>query len=385
MMLESFSGALNGALGRWGGASAARARGVGPIGLDIGIAAVNVCQLRAYDDTRFEIVAQTSIPFDGPRRELIADAKRFTRTLRDGLRRRGFQGRRAVAAMPPDHVKFTPITYKAEPAQAGAAVLRAVSSRVDGPLSDYTVDFLPVRTGLDQEESLALAAVARRDEVTSVLMALEASGLRMDALDIGPAAIRRLMSVFYPGTEEGETMLVLNAGVGRSYLSVISGRRLLFDQPVEFGEQVLIDDLATALDITPVASRDLVLKHGLNSSLDSCTVTDPESPDVSGTLREILKHRFIELVDEINRILVFTASETRGQPIGRICVLGSIARWPGAEGLLRQLIDIPDSPEHRHINEFFVRDGEPLDDKAFSVPDMAVATGLALRGMVMHE
>ena len=268
-------------------------------------------------------------------------------------------------------VKFTPITYKAEQAHAGAAVLRAVSSRIDGPLSDYTVDYLPVRSGLEQEESLALAAVARRDEVTSFLTSLEAAGLRMQALDIGPAAIRRLMSVFYSGSDEGETMLVLNAGGERSYLSVISGRRLLFDQPVEFGEQILIDDLSKALDIPPAASRDLVMEHGLEPSAAADAVIDPERPDIAGTLREILKHRFIQLVDEINRILVFTASETRGQPIGRICVLGSIARWPGAEGLLRQLIDIPDSPEHRHIDEYFVSGGNPLDESAFSVPDMA--------------
>lgn len=380
-MLLSFSDAFSGLRRR----SPPRARAFGPVGVDIAANAIHLCQLRAYDGTRFEIVAQASLPFEGARQDLIADSKRLIKTLRDGLRRQGFHGKRAVAAMPPDHVKFTPITYKAEQAHAAAAVLRAVSSRIDGPLSDYTVDYLPVRSGLEQEESLALAAVARRDEVTSFLTALEAAGLRMQALDIGPAAIRRLMSVFYSGSDAGQTMLVLNAGGERSYLSVISGRRLLFDQPVEFGEQILIDDLSKALDILPAASRDLVMEHGLEPSAEADAVVDPERPDIAGTLREILKHRFIELVDEINRILVFTAAETRGQPIGRICVLGSIARWPGAEGLLRQLIDIPDSPAHKHVDEYFVRGGKPLDESAFSVPDMAVATGLALRGVLVHE
>lgn len=380
-MLLSFGDAFRGL--RRG--SPVPARTFGPIGVDIAANAIHLCQLRAYDDTRFEIVAHTSLPFEGARLDLIADSKRLIKTLRDGLRRHGFHGKRAVAAMPPDQVKFTPITYKAERAHAGAAVLRAVSSRIDGPLSDYTVDYLPVRSGLEQEESLALAAVARRDEVTSFLTSLETAGLRMQALDIGPAAIRRLMSVFYSGSDGGETMLVLNAGAERSYLSVISGRRLLFDQPVEFGEQILIDDLSRALDIPPAASRELVVEHGLEPSAKADAVIDPEHPDIAGTLREIVKHRFIELVDEINRILVFTAAETRGQPIGRICVLGSIARWPGAEGLLRQLIDIPDSPENKHIDEYFVRRGKSLDESAFSVPDMAVATGLALRGVLVNE
>lgn len=360
------------------------ARAMGPIGIDVGVDAINLCQLRSHDETRYEIVADARIPFDGARRGLLGEPKRFRKLLRDGMRGQGFVGRKAVAAMPPDRVKFMPITFKADRAKVGDAVLKALSGRVDGNLADYVVDYLPVRNGVEQEDSLVLAAVARRDDVTAFLQVVEGAGLRLEALDIGPAAIRRLMSVFFTSEDTGETILVLNAAASRSYLSVISGRRLLFDQPVEFGEQALLDDLATALDLSQEAARKLVMTHGMRASADATAVEDPEHPDVSATLREILKHRFIELVDEINRILVFTAAETRGQPIERIFVLGSIARWPGAEDLLRELIDIPDNARHRPIDAFFVRDG---DDAAngFFVPEMAVAAGLALREVIAYD
>lgn len=367
------------------GGTAPRNAPLGPIGVDVGANAVNLCQLYALDDGRYEIAAAASLPFDGSRPGLLGDGARLQKMLRDGVRKNGFTGRHAVVAMPAEQVKFTPLTFRTDRQLAGDAVLKALSGRLEGDLADYVVDYMPVRSGLDQEESLALAAVAHRAEVMTFLDLLANSGLVVDALDIGPAAIRRLMSVLYTSEEQGETILVLNAGAARSYISVVSGRRLLFDQPVEFGENSLIDDLAGTLDICASAARELVLHHGLDGTSSPDMPQDPENPDVSTALREILKHRFIELVDEINRILVFTAAETRGQPIGRISVLGSIGRWRGAEELLRELIEISEPDGRREIGDYFVRDGAPLADSDFFLPEMAVATGLALRGVLRHE
>ena len=106
--------------------------------------------------------------------------------------------------------------------------------------------------------------------------------------------------------------------------------------------------------------------------------------DVSATLLEILKHEFVDLVEEINRILIFTAAETRGRPIGRVCLLGSIARWPGAEALLRELIDVPGNAAHAKLSDFFVDELQRKAAWADFLPEMAVVTGLALRGLVKH-
>ena len=53
--------------------------------------------------------------------------------------------------------------------------------------------------------------------------------------------------------------------------------------------------------------------------------------DVSATLLEIVKPCYLDLIEEINRVLVFTASETHGVPVSRVCLLGSVAHWPGAQ------------------------------------------------------
>ena len=373
------------ALGSLRGDRPSPQRLTGPIGVEIGTDAVKLCQLRTHDATRFDVVASASAVFSGPRTALLDDRKRLRTLLRQAVRRRGFVGRRAVAAMPPDRVKFMPITFRGEQASVADAVLKALAGRVDGDLADHVIDYLPVRSGADQDESLVLAAVARRDHVTALLDALDDAGLRVDALDIGPAAIRRLVSVFHVEDGVDETILVLNTGGVRSYLSVISGRRLLFDQAVDFGEQLLLDDLAKALDLDVDSARALVIEHGLEAGADDGSDDDPTHPDVAGTLREIVKHRFVELVDEINRILVFTAAETRGQPISRVCVFGGVARWAGAGELLRELVDMPASAGARRLDDFFIDAGGTHGGECYWVPDMAVAIGLALRGVIGND
>lgn len=357
--------------------------GTGPIGLDIGTEAIHLCQLQSMQSSHFSVRAKTSIPFTGTRKELLSSPKQLKKLLAQGMKKRGFVGRKVVAVMPPDELKITPVTYKTSARSSDEEILRALSSRVEGDLADYMIDYLSVRSNPGDEESLALAAIARRDDVIDYLQSLSQSGFEVEALDVGPAAIRRLMCTLYTGDDEqGETILVINAGAGKSYLSIISGRRLLFDQPVEFGEELLLSELSRELELPEEVSRDLVFRHGFNKSSNAGDQLGAiTGEDISRTLLEILKPAFLKLVEEINRVLIFTASETHGSPISRVCLLGSIARWPGAESLLRDLVDIPMPADQPGFEDLFIDQSEGDDSWSKRIPELAIATGLALRGM----
>jgi Tfp pilus assembly PilM family ATPase len=100
---------------------------------------------------------------------------------------------------------------------------------------------------------------------------------------------------------------------------------------------------------------------------------------VHETLREILRPELARVVEEIDRACLFVASETRGANVARVYLLGGLARWPGADELLSELARVPITTmpnpltllggEARHVGE----DG--------MAPELAVATGLALRGL----
>jgi type IV pilus assembly protein PilM len=357
----------------------------GPIGMDIGTHAVHLCQIQPLESGRFAIIAKISLPFEGTRKALLGSPKRLKKLLSQGMKQQGFSGKKIVTVMPADEIKIMPITYKARSKSADQEILNALSDRLNGNMNDYIFDYMLVRSNPDDEESLALAAIAQRDDVMDYLQVITQSGFNVDALDIGPAAIRRLLCTLYD-KENVETVLVINTGVEKSYLTIISGRRLLFDQQVSFGESLLLDNLSKTLELPQKVCRDLLFRYGLSNASVSAIQRDGFSDEeIPHTLHVVLKPLFIRLVDEINRIFTFTASQTHGMPISRFCLLGSITRWPGAETMLRELINIPFTTHRRELAEVFIdlnREGESWSSR---IPELAVATGLALRGLDQNE
>jgi Tfp pilus assembly PilM family ATPase len=126
------------------------------------------------------------------------------------------------------------------------------------------IDYLPIRANPGDEERLTLVAIARKQQVIELLDLLSGAGLEVMALDIGPSAIKRLFSSL-PGASGQETMLVINSGREVSYLTMVSGRRLLLDQQVEFGEEPLLRHLCEVLDIDATLARKLLLENGFGS------------------------------------------------------------------------------------------------------------------------
>ena len=365
--------------------SASRAAAPGLIGLDIGNGQVHLCQIRALDHGLFSIVAKSSIDYPGGRTQLLKNPKQLKRLVRGEMKQKKFRGRRVAALMPWDEVRIILLTYKASVTDVDSEVVRMLADRIEGSIEDYVVDYVPVRVNPGEEEHMVVATVSPRKKVDLLLNALIACGLEVDSLDIAPTALRRVVSALYTG-HAADNVLMINTYAEESYLTVISGRRLLFNQSVEFGETALLECIAREIDVSVDAARKLVLEHGFEKKPPlQATGIDTDS-DVSATLLEIVKPMFLDLVNEINRVLVFTAAETRGVPVSRICLLGAVSHWPGAQQTLMSLLDF-DAPDGQiEFTQIFQDENEDTRipwDGLFS--EISIAMGLALRGLVGNE
>lgn len=178
-------------------------------------------------------------------------------------------------------------------------------------------------------------------------------------------------------------MLLIHTYRDESYLTVISGRRLLFNQSVNFGEAQLLARIAQELDLSEDSARALVVDHGLQKQPLARAIGLDADSDVSATLLEIVKPCFLDLVNEINRVLVFTAAETHGVPVSRVCLLGSLAHWPGSQQVLMSLLDIEQPDGQVEFHQIFSDENEDTRvpwEGLFS--DISIAMGLALRGLL---
>jgi type IV pilus assembly protein PilM len=359
---------------------------VGMIGLDIAENCIHMCQLKPKGDGCFTITSKASVSFTGDRDALLTDPGRLKKILTGALKKKHFKGRKVVALMPWSDVKVILLTYKSNVADVDGEIIRLVSKRIDGDIDDYVVDYLPVRCNPSDEEHMAAVSLARKDKVMTLLEVFDQCGLDVNSLDIAPAALRRLVSALYEG-KDASNVLLINVGANQSFLTIISGRRLLFDQAVEFGESQLLESVAEDLNIDKKAARELILEHGVGSQSGFATSQKPGGQaDISATLLEILKPCFVDLVEEINRVLIFTASETHGVPVSRVCLLGKIAAWSGVDRLLLSLLDVEIAADQSDFWRVFQDENDNTTVTWSSLfPEQAIATGLALRGLIENE
>lgn len=359
---------------------------IGPIGLEISMEKIHLVQLQKETSGKIHYRAKTSLAYTISRDDLLASPKIMKAMLRTAFKSEPFFGRKIVMVIPPSDVRILSVAYQVSKGQKeDEALLKLMGNRIHGDLTDYVIDYLPIRAKSESDERLAIIAYAKRERIITCLETMRKSGLIVEAMEIGPSAIKRLISAMSTGVENEGNVLVINFGYIKSYMTLISGRRLLFDQEIEFGEEVLLKQLSVLLDVTIENARNLIIKHGLHTNDVQLTNYKDEVAGINipESINEILKPMFMQFSDEINRALIYAASETRGESVKHVYLLGSIARWKGADKMLNLLVNLPVSIPNPLM--MFGNDkkfgNDPSTDK---VSEIAVATGLALRGVLAN-
>ena len=397
------------------------------IGLHIGLERVNLMQLQP-GTPGLAVRAAASVNHGTSRDELISNPARLKQLIKRAFAEQPFRGNRVVTCLPSDQIKMLLLSYTmSEGTPEAEAVIRELRERVHDALDGMVVDYIPVRQENPSRPKEAIVAMAARDKVTAYLDALSESGLEVASLDVAPAALTRLLScISAADATTHPNLLLINFGASRSFLTVVWGRRLMLDRAIEFAEQRLLARLKNILDIAEPEGKRLLLERGFGPSTGrddanelvhalkevlrpefialkrevNETLMDPGPQatgplprhdqqtdaehsarnEISHTLKEVLRPEFAALKAEVNNTLVYTASKAHGRSVDRIYVVGSIARYPGIEHLLREQFSLP-----LKILDPFSIFLHQLPGKELSwlwpLSGVAAATGLALRGV----
>ena len=357
-------------------------RHVGHIGLECSLTEMHLVQLETDGAGNLSSYATTSVPYPCSRDELFNSPKIMRTLVRQALASEKFQGHKIVSTLPSSNVQIIPVSYHIGSGKSDdEALLTLLSERLDGDLSDYVIDYTRVRSDQHGEERQAIVAVAQREFVIRYLETLRKSGLEVIHLEIGPTAIRRLIST-NSTKNKYENVLAINFGRATSYITVISGARLLFDQVIRFGEDELLARISECLDMPKESVQQLIKEYSFDpGTVNNAPMQNNMDTDIPSALQEIVKPNFLKLAEEINRTLIYTASQTRGESVSRIYLLGGIARWRGCDALLSSLVQLD--------VETIPNPLQPITDKhgttETSRPEIAVATGLAMHGMTENE
>jgi type IV pilus assembly protein PilM len=353
------------------------------IGLELGPERLNLIQMKRAAG-KAQLHAMASLPYPCARAELQPPQLKLL--LKQAYALQPFKGQRVVSCLPLEHLKLITVAYTPGAGQADAdAIVAELRERMKDELDRMVVDFMTLRQEkTDTGKHEALVALAPREKVIRYLDLLDAAGLEVDALDIGPAALARLVSyageIYTPGFPNLPNALLLNFGADASFMSVIWGRRLLLDRSVEFSENRLLARLHQVLNMP----QELAFQLPYQTQTSHVPAAAPGGgEEVGHMLEEVLRPVIGQLLQEINKTLGYMASRTHGKSVDHLYLAGRVARYPGLSKSLREQLNIPVLVLNP-VTLFASESMRLQHEEQGTLAGMALTTGLALRGVANH-
>ncbi|MBI5446006.1 MAG: pilus assembly protein PilM [Deltaproteobacteria bacterium] len=352
-----------------------RVPSVGLLGLEFSLERLNLVQIESGPGG-LGVRGAACVSYPADRESLFASPAQLRLLVREALQSGPFRGNRVVTCLPASDAKMVHLNYEMRPGQVESDVVgKALQERLGADLTGWVMDYIQVRSDEQNAERSALAVAAPREKVIAHLELLRRAGLEAEALEVGPVAIRRLVASI-PKEGNHPNVLVINVGAEQSYANAVWGRRLMSNREIGMGENQLVRRLSEHLEVAPAQARRLVQEWGVY-----CRPEDRrrEEHALVATLMEILRPSFLTLVEEVTKALVYLASVTRGGSAERVYLLGALARWPGADRFLEEVLGLPvEVPDP--FEAFPGSRPTPPLERVKPVVGLVLAAGCALRG-----
>ena len=362
-----------------------------PIGVDVKNEAIFAIQYAlAKGQARLHAAASRPIP---PTGDPEARAAACVEALRDVLRSDRFVGRKVISTLPRGEVDIRLVRLPPETTPDGdeelfvEEIFRKARQMLLYDPEEAVLDYLPIGTEIqDGKRYFNLLLIAsHQNHVNRQLALLRNANLQCLHLDIAPSAAARVFR------EEEITYSMIELEAHRTVISVAQGSSLMFSRTIQLGMDEVIDELASALEISRLQAHAVLRMYGVDPNgtekcdLGSVAEEGTVSPTIiPGALFEVCYRAFDHIVREIKRSYDYLShlnhsifgrvAWIRG-PVKKVVLFGPFIPR-GLDEFFSERIGVPVSIGNPFGNGK-VNDGRPPDQTSA----YTVAAGLALRGV----
>jgi type IV pilus assembly protein PilM len=235
-------------------------------------------------------------------------------------------------------------------------------------ISDVSMDYQV--TGSSPDALQVLMAACKRDKIANVKQAIQLAGKQPTIIDVDAFALQNCYEVNYQPMP-GQIVALLNIGASTMNINILSGNRSVFTRDVSVGGSQYTALLQKELDLTFEQAE--AVKRGMPA---------PDGKEVQG-LEPMLETVSDMLALEISKTMDFyraTADDSDGT-IQKILISGGGSKLTGFPEFLanrfEMVVEVFDPFRQIKVD---ARRFDP-DYMREVVPEMAVAVGLALRGV----
>ena len=235
-------------------------------------------------------------------------------------------------------------------------------------IADVNLDYQV--TGNSSDALHVLMAACKSDKIANVKQAIQLAGKHPVIIDVDAFALQNCYEVNYV-PKPGEVVALLNIGAATMNINILNGARSVFARDASVGgsqyTSLLQKELGLTFEQAEGVKRGLPLPEGIEAR--------PIQPIIE-TVSDILALEVKKTMDFYR-----ATAEEGGESIQKILVAGGGSKLPGLADFLAKRFEIP-------VEVFDPFRQIEVDSRKFDpdymrevIPEMAVAVGLALRGV----
>ena len=235
-------------------------------------------------------------------------------------------------------------------------------------ISDVNLDYQVTSSSTDALN--VLMAACKSDKIANVKQAIQLAGKQPVVIDVDAFALQNCYEVNYQ-PKPGDVVALLNIGSSTMNINILNGARSVFARDASVGgsqyTSLLQKELGLTYEQAEAAKRGYALPDGVEAR--------PIQPIIE-TVSDILALEIRKTMDFYR-----ATAEENEEAIQKILIAGGGSKLPGLPDYLSRRFEIPVEvfDPFRQI-QVDVRKFDP-DYMKEIVPDMAIAVGLALRGV----
>lgn len=239
-------------------------------------------------------------------------------------------------------------------------------------LSDVTLDYQVTAESADATQ--VLIAACKRERIDNVKQAIQLAGKQPVIIDVDTFALQNCYEINYQ-PDESQVVILLNIGAATMNINIVQGTRSLFTRDITAGGSQFTDILQRSLGISFQQAE--AVKRGVVE--DAQNLEEKAIEPLMGNVMDMVAL-------EIQKTLDFyrATAENGGVQVQKILISGGGSKLEGLrEGLATRLelpVEVLDPFRQIKVD---TRKFDP-DYLSEIMPEMAVAVGLALRGVELR-
>ena len=236
-------------------------------------------------------------------------------------------------------------------------------------LSDVSLDFQV--TGRTNDSTQVLIAACKRERIDNVRQAIQLAGKEPAVIDVDTFALQNCYELNYQ-PHENQVVTLLNIGASTMNVNIVKGNRSLFSRDITVGGSQFTDALQRSLGLSYQQAE--AVKRGVVSAADG--VEEKAIEPLMSNVTEIVAMEIQKTFDFYR-----ATTEDNQTTVQKILISGGGSKLQGLATDLSSRLELPVEvlDPFRNVN---------VDERKFDrgylneiMPEMAVAVGLAMRGV----